>query len=145
MYKPSSTFRPHEIRVRAHLVLRVTVAVGAVSCVSHPRVVGVEHILPALRINHAVVQEIVGQVVACHAKFLRHHVLTHVIAYHNALMGFTADVSEHILIILGTGYPSCFSSNTISAAQISIPLSRIGETEDKQQRSVERHIKKGID
>ena len=72
MDKPSPSFRPHEIRVRAHLVLRVTVAVGAVSCVSHPRVVGVEHILPALRINHAVVQEIVGQVVARHAQLLRH-------------------------------------------------------------------------
>ena len=72
MDKPSSTFRPHEIRVRAHLVLRVAVAVGAVLRITHPRVVGIEHVLPALRINHAVVQEIVGQVVARHAQLLRH-------------------------------------------------------------------------
>ena len=72
MYKPPSPFRPHKIWMRAHLILRVTVSVGTVFRISHPRVVRIEHILPALRINHSVVQEIVGKFLASHAQFLSH-------------------------------------------------------------------------
>ena len=72
MYKPPSPFRPHKIRVRAHLILGVAVSMGTVFRISHPRVIRIEHILPALRINHAVVQEIVGKFLACHAQFLSH-------------------------------------------------------------------------